>query len=98
MTSMAVFDELTVVNALNEGRPYRILVSRTLDRSLRLCATCGTLSLDTSSDCQVCGGATHLLEAIEALSRAALSLGARLDVARSDLVDERGGAAALLRF
>jgi peptide subunit release factor 1 (eRF1) len=87
-----------VIYALNAGRPYRMLVAPTLDRPLRRCSVCGVISLDMNSECAACGGRTHLLEALEALSRAALALDARLTVAKSGILDERGGAAALLRF
>jgi rubrerythrin len=87
-----------VIDALNRARPMRLFVPETSDRVLQHCRQCGYLSVDSGSPCPVCGGPTHQLDAAEALVRAAVGLGARIDVVDRALLDSVGGCAAELRF
>jgi hypothetical protein len=86
-----------VIDALNRARPMRVLVKTPLDREVRQCGRCATLSLE-GARCAVCGEETLALDATEAIVRAAVGLGARVDVIGGALLDEVGGAAASLRF
>lgn len=87
-----------VIGALNQARPMRLFVPETSDRVLSHCRQCGYLSVDPMTACVVCGGATYQLDAAEALVRAAVGLGARVDVIERTLLDGVGGCAAELRF
>jgi peptide subunit release factor 1 (eRF1) len=87
-----------VVDALNEGRAMRVLVSDQLAARLAVCDRCHTLSLDDGAACTVCGGHRQRLDATEAIVRAALPLAARLDLVSSDRLAPYGGAVASLRF
>jgi peptide subunit release factor 1 (eRF1) len=84
------FGFVQVLDAFNQGRPMRLFVPEKSDRVLALCGDCGFLSVQIGGPCSVCGGACLRLDAAEALVRAAVSLGARIDLA-----DE---VAAELRF
>jgi hypothetical protein len=86
-----------VVEALNQARPYHVLVAERLGGTLRVCERCATVALD-GDRCVPCGGVTRELDAIEAIARAAIPIDARVHVVHDGLLDRRGGAAALLRF
>jgi peptide subunit release factor 1 (eRF1) len=87
-----------VIDAFNRARPMRLFVPDSSDRILGHCRQCGYLSVEAQNPCVVCGGETHRLDAAEALVRAAVAVGARVDVVDRALLDSVGGCAAELRF
>jgi hypothetical protein len=87
-----------VVEALNQARPMRVFVPDDSDGVLSICESCRNLSLEADGACDVCGGPRHQVDAAEGLVRAALGLGAKIDVVDRSMLDAVGGAAAELRF
>jgi peptide subunit release factor 1 (eRF1) len=87
-----------VVAALNQARPFHVLVADRLEQRASVCAACGLIALDDGAVCAACGGARLAVDATEAIARAALALSARVDVVANGALDGAGGAAALLRF
>lgn len=84
-----------VLDALNQGRPMRVLVSHRLGGRLHLCRRCHALTRDGVPGCTVCGGATDSLDSVEAIARAAIPLQARVDVVDPAMLGGQDVLAAL---
>jgi hypothetical protein len=83
-----------VIDALNRSRPMRLFIPQPCDGTLTICDQCHSLA-EVEGSCRLCGGTTREVDACEGLMRAALQLGARIDVVDKKQLHE---VAAELRF
>lgn len=97
--AVAGFDD--VLDAITQGKVYRLAVAAGLERPGYRCPGCGSLFTVARENCYLCGRQleedAHLTDL---LVQQALNQGALIEVVRSDqpLLTELGGIAALLRF
>jgi peptide subunit release factor 1 (eRF1) len=94
----AVLGLAEVVKSLNQGRVLRTLVGDELPMMLSRCPQCGDVALDSVKECTSCGRSLLIMQASEAITHAALSTRARIDLVPLELIAPHGGAAAALRF
>ena len=91
-----------LVDALNQARPMRVYLPDRLDGMLGVCQSCGTLASEPASlegaACAACGMTVQVIDAGEALVRAAIALGAEIAFIDRALLARHGGPMAALRF
>ena len=86
--------------ALQEHRPWVLLVAAGFEASGFRCKSCRYLMLDERSECPLCGGPTeHVDDLVDTMVLRALEQGIEVEVVRgNEALVEAGSIGALLRF
>jgi peptide subunit release factor 1 (eRF1) len=91
-----------VVDAVNQGRIWKLIYSKGFTASGGECDGCGAYTLDSSGSCELCGGNLSSAQGfVDRLSQGVAEQGGSVEVVHDDAAEQLeplGSIAALLRY
>ena len=98
----AVAEFGAVLDAVNQGRVWKMIYTKGLKKEGGECTECGAYSPHSVGPCVYCGGDVRpLMHCLDRLSQSVMELGGQVEVVNGAAADElkaHGSIAALLRF
>jgi hypothetical protein len=98
----AVAEFASVLDAVNQGRVWKLVYAKGLKKEGGECKDCGAYSPHSVGPCVYCGGdLTRLAHSLDRLSQSVMEMGGQVEVVDGPAADKlkpQGSIAALLRF